>query len=61
MQQDDLKRIERKLDMIIQHFNIGSVPRRSNIELDKIVREKILQFKTAESKKKNGCAKNKRK
>ncbi|MBA2881794.1 ABC-type histidine transport system ATPase subunit [Desulfosalsimonas propionicica] len=44
--QQQLDRIEKKLDMIIEHFNIGasSQAKRSSREIDDIVRSKIYHL-----------------
>jgi len=34
---EDIERIEKKLDLIIQHFSIGQTPRRSPKEIDALV------------------------
>jgi len=50
--QDQLDRIERKLDMIIDHFNIGASgrARRSNQEIEAVVREKIYKLQNRQKK-----------
>lgn len=52
---EQMDRIERKLDMIIEHFNIGASgqARRSNQEIDSVVRDKIylLQNRKRKAKK----------
>lgn len=42
MTQDD--RIEQKLDMIIDYFNIGKETRRTSGEIRKLAEEKFIQF-----------------
>ena len=57
---DDIKRIESKLDLIIQHFSIGQKPPRSQKSLEDLAIAKVfsLQKRRKKSNKRNVCAKN---
>jgi len=61
MNQADIKRIEDKLDLIIQHFSIGQKPARSQKNLEDLAIAKVLslQKRRKKSTKRNVCAKNK--
>jgi len=51
MNAGDLQRIEKKLDMIIEHFSIGKKPvRRSLIELNEIAVRSVHEFQLKKQK-----------
>jgi hypothetical protein len=56
MTESDLTRIEKKLDAIIQYFNIGELPRRSDAKLDELAKASVLKFREKLKKEKShGC------
>ena len=45
MTAEDLQRIEKKIDMLLEHFSVGKKPaRRSVVELNEIAKRSVLEF-----------------
>jgi len=50
--ESDIKRIEEKLDLLIEFFGIGARPRKSIAQIDDFARAAVLEFQ--KKKDKNG-------
>lgn|GEM_PF-6808959 len=44
MTDDDFRRLENKIDMVLHHFNIGKEGRRTDREIKEYVSGKLLKF-----------------